>query len=154
LKPSLLGKSLGGRVTTPGLSELVDRVSERISRRVDGLLAAAGRARKVSIGAVESEAALRHGKAKLIVVADDVSPRVKCSLEETARRANAEIAVFGDKNRLGFVLARSEVGALAITDSGFAATVHHELELLGGLSTTEGRTETPTARDGALERAT
>lgn len=154
LRPSLLGKTLGGRVKTPEFVDFIDRVRERISRRVEGLFAAAGRARKVSIGAAETEAALRQGKAKLIVLAEDVSPRVRRSLVEAAERANVRVGEFGDKSRLGFALARSEVGAVALSDPGFAATVHHELELLDGLSTTEGRTENPSNGDGALERAT
>ncbi len=154
LKPSLLARSLGGAVSVPEFSDLLDHARGRVARRIDGLLASAGRARKVAIGAADTEAALRRGTATLVVLAADVSSRVRCDLEAAAQRSDVMVWEFGDKRRLGSALARSEVGAVALTDHGFAAAVRHELSLLAGLTTTQVKNETSRTRDEALERAT
>jgi ribosomal protein L7Ae-like RNA K-turn-binding protein len=145
---------LGGAVSTPDLSLLIGSIRERVSSRIDGLLASAGRARKVAIGAVDTGSALSRHTAALVILATDLSPRVRSNLEDAARRQNIVVSDFGDKERLGFALARSEVGAVALTDPGFAETVSLELRMLDGISTTQVQNETSRQRVEALERAT
>ena len=153
LRPALLRKSLGGPVAQPDISLFAEQVRDRLERRVIGLLAAAGRARKAAVGSSETRSAIDNGTGALVVVASDVSPRVRHSLEEAARRASIELLEFGDRQRLGDAFARSEVGAVAVTEAGLAAAIRHEIELLDGLRVRQE--PVPGSRCGEdLERAT
>ncbi len=154
LRSKRLGAILGGSVTSPVLPTITGQIQERITGRIEGLLAAAGRSRKVALGAAKVEDVLRgRSSCRLVVLAHDASPRVQRSLEEMAKRANVTVMEFGDKEQLGLPFARSTVAAVALTDEGLAHAVRHELALLQGLSTS-GTDRNLLREDKALERAT
>ena len=157
LRSPRLGKSVGGAVTLPELSVMTGQIRERLSSRVQGLLAAAGRAGHAALGASRAEAVLREkrcGGSGLVVLARDASPRVRRDLTGAAQEAGVTLMEFGDRDRLGMAFARSELGALVLTDAGLAKAVRHELALLQGLSTTEKEEPPSKGEDKALERAT
>lgn len=145
---------VGGPVARLDPASLREQIEERISRRIVGLLSAAGRGKKAAIGAANAEAALRKGS-RLVVVAEDVSARVRRDLEAVASDASATVMVFGDRSLLGLAYARALVGAVALTDDGLARAVRHELEMLRGFRVTEETIQNPSQRERmALERAT
>lgn len=149
-----LGQLVGGPVARLDSVALGNQIEARISRRVLGLLSAAGRARKVALGATYAESALHKGS-RLVVVAEDASARVLRNLEAAARGRDATLMVFGDKALLGRTFARELVGAVALNDDGLAQALRKELELLHEYQKTTGRTQTPSQRERmALERAT
>ena len=158
LRSPKLGRHVGGPVSAPALDLLRDQISERISRRVDGLLAAAGRAQKVVVGTSGVEAELRGGRARgLVVVARDGSPRARVDLETAAREAGATVLEYGDKAQLGLPFARESVAAALVFDEGLAGAVRAELELLRGLERSSAREEIEPSRGRgpkALEGAT
>jgi ribosomal protein L7Ae-like RNA K-turn-binding protein len=117
-------------VEAVGADAMESRIRERVQGRVDGLLAAAGRARKVAVGASDSAEAIRRGEARLLVLAEDLSGRVAKDLAAAAEAGGVTTACHGDRDRLGLTMARSLVGSVAILDDGFASAVEQELALL------------------------
>jgi predicted RNA-binding protein YlxR (DUF448 family) len=154
LRSAKLDRALGGRVVRPSLPVLRQRVIDQLLRRLGGLLAASARSGKVSLGAAKTEEALSRGIARLVVVATDVSPRVRGRLDQAAANLDVHVMVLGDRHELAKPFARTELGALALTDDGLSQAVSRELALLQGL-TAIPCTDTPPAREGgARERAT
>lgn len=151
LRSPRLGRLVGGPVTPPAPPALGEQISARISRRVEGLLAAAWRAQKAVVGASGVEAGLRGGRAQgLVVVARDASPRVRDDLEAAAREAGTAVMEYGDKAQLGLPFARDAVAATLVFDEGLAGAVRAELELLAGFAGSSARNEirgTPSQRE-------
>lgn len=140
-----LARTLGGEVVVPAAEVVLGQMRERISARAFGLLESAGRARKVVVGVEDTMAAIRGGSASLVVVAEDLSPRSRADLDGVAAAAGVRVVEFGDRDELGRCVARSVVGAMALGDEGFAASVGRELDLLRGLSA-EGPEDGTTSR--------
>lgn len=141
LKGRSLSRTFGSQIVPCSQDSLVFQMRSRVTNRVEGLLAAAGRARKVVVGAQDAETAVRQGNATLVVLAFDVSKRVRRSIHDAAQASAVTVVDFGDRSQLGLTMARNEVGVLALTDAGFCAAVSRELELLRGLPVTEGQDE-------------
>jgi hypothetical protein len=130
-----LGTAVGGPVNAVRPEVMLERISGQVRRRVEGLLAAAGKARKVELGATRVEDALRRtAGVRLVVLARDLSPRVAASLGAHALAAHAPIAWYGDRSTLGALFARDELGVAALMDDGLARAVRYELSLLDGLT--------------------
>ncbi len=139
LRSRRLGDAVGGAIRDTRPEIMVERIRAQVVQRVDGLLVAAGQARKVELGAVRTEEALRHQpmRVTLVVLATDVSPRVRRAVGAAALSAGVPIVDFGDRDRLGLAFARRELGATALTDNGLALAIRRELSLLDGLAMAE-----------------
>lgn len=149
-----LSQLVGGPVAPLDPAALKALITDRIERRVVGLLAAASRSRKAAIGADAAAQSLRAG-CRLVVVATDASPRVRRDIDDLALRSGTAVLEFGDRSQLGSAFGRSVVAAVAVTDDGLAEAVRHELEMLRGLTLAQQRKSEPSQRDRtALERAT
>ena len=154
LRSSRLSRHVGGAVRSPDMSGVVEQIQGRIDRRVEGLLVASGKARVALIGANRVQEALRHPQVPaLVVLADDVSPRVRRSLTDGAT-SKTTVASWADRDRLGRAFARAEVGAVAVTDAGLAGALDQELRLLAGLSVDVAENKPSRREEMALERAT
>ncbi len=71
---------------------------------------------------------LKHKKGKLLIIAEDTSPRTSKELTAVADRTGTPYQVFGKKEELGQALGKGVRTALLITDSGFAKAVVKKLE--------------------------
>lgn len=82
------------------------------------LLGMARRAGRVAIGLDASVRALRRGRARLVVLATDLSPGTAGKV----LRETGDVPVIrpGRKDAMGRAIGRLEAGVLAITDDGFS----------------------------------
>ena len=87
------------------------------------LLGLAARARKVISGEELVVNEVRHGKAKLVLLASDASANTSKKLTDKCTYYNVELHVFGDRYDLGHATGKEARVALAITDSGFAKKI-------------------------------
>ncbi|MGM9944385.1 MAG: YlxQ family RNA-binding protein [Lysinibacillus sp.] len=87
------------------------------------LLGLAARARKVISGEELVVNEIRHGKAKLVLLASDASANTSKKLTDKCTYYNVELHVFGDRYDLGHATGKEARVALAITDSGFAKKI-------------------------------
>lgn len=87
------------------------------------LLGLAARARKVISGEELVVNEIRHGKAKLVLLASDASANTSKKLKDKCAYYNVELHVLGDRYDLGHATGKEARVALAITDSGFAKKI-------------------------------
>ena len=87
------------------------------------LLGLAARARKIISGEELVVNEVRHGKAKLVLLASDASANTSKKLTDKCTYYNVELHVFGDRYDLGHATGKEARVALAITDSGFAKKI-------------------------------
>ena len=89
--------------------------------RLAGLARNAG---KVEIGEAKILAAARSGKARLLIIASDVSPRTRKNAVILAEESNFGIlSIECTKAELGQSLGFATCAIAAITDSGFAKAI-------------------------------
>lgn len=71
---------------------------------------------------------LKNKKGKLLLIAEDTSPRTSKELAAVAERTHTPCRIFGKKEELGQALGKGQRSALLIMDSGFAKAVAKKLE--------------------------
>ncbi len=92
------------------------------------LLGMAKRAGKLEIGEEPVGAVARAKQAKLIVLASDASPNTSRRAANFGQVGNVlQIAIPHTKEEIGFVLGRTSVAMLAVTDAGFAGALGDNL---------------------------
>lgn len=84
------------------------------------LLGLAARARKVISGEELVIKEIRHGNAKIVLLASDASANTSKKLTDKCKYYNVELHVLGNRYDLGHATGKEARVALAITDSGFA----------------------------------
>jgi ribosomal protein L7Ae-like RNA K-turn-binding protein len=92
------------------------------------MLGIANRAQAVVSGTLSCEKSLKHGKAKLLIIAVDASEEVADNLSRAAERAKTQVITYRDKNSLGAAIGKSHRAAVVITDEGLAKRLY-ELSL-------------------------
>ncbi|MDX2054420.1 MAG: DUF448 domain-containing protein [Polyangiaceae bacterium] len=99
--------------------ELIAALHAAMHQRVEGLLKAGVRSRKIVVGSTAVAEAFGHGKVKAIVVGSDA--RAAASSREVAETIAAGRAmVWGTKDQLGKIAGRTEVGVIAVVDRELA----------------------------------
>jgi ribosomal protein L7Ae-like RNA K-turn-binding protein len=115
----------GVAITVAGLAAAI---GEAYDRRLEGLLSAAKRARKLQVGSDAACMSLRAGEASLVIVASDAAAAAERTEVRAAVREGAAIA-WGTKARLGALLrpaledSAPEVGVVAVTDTRIASAI-------------------------------
>jgi predicted RNA-binding protein YlxR (DUF448 family)/ribosomal protein L7Ae-like RNA K-turn-binding protein len=123
------GRASEGRRSTLALStdEVCEMAAAQYEQRVDGLLLAAGRNRKVAAGTDAVRHAMTDGQCVLLVVGEDAAGRREELVERATRLAEEGVGLgvvtFADKAKLGRLFGRAELGAVAILDEGIATEV-------------------------------
>lgn len=120
-------------VDAPTLIALVVR---QYDRRLEGLLASAARQRRVAVGTDTVRRALDEGSVALLWTAEDAAGRSD-ELARRAAEASVATAVRWNKEKLGALLRRSEVGVLAIQDHRIALEVGATLQRATNVSEAE-----------------
>ena len=87
------------------------------------MLGLAARARKIISGEELVVNEIRHGNAKLVLLASDASAKKKKKLTDKCTYYNVELHVLGDRYDLGHATGKEARVALAITDNGFAKKI-------------------------------
>ncbi len=144
-------------------SVLAGAIAEAYDRRLEGLLSAAKRARKVQVGSDAACASLRAGEASLVLVAVDAAAAAERTEVRAAIREGAGIA-WGTKARLGALLrpaledSAPEVGVVAITDTRIAAAIRETRTVIDSVAQTprgpqrhgEFRQDSPAIRHASI----
>jgi ribosomal protein L7Ae-like RNA K-turn-binding protein len=99
------------------LSEALSAESERRLLSLIGLGAKAGR---LAIGVEASHRAINAGKAEMIIMPADASPRSKDQLVLLAGHRKVPLLIAADAERLGAILGRPPVHGVAVLDRQLA----------------------------------
>lgn len=87
--------------------------------RVKNLIGLAQRAGKLLSGEGTVESAIRRGKVKMLILAEDASDNTKKLFNNMAAGANVPIFMYGTKQELGLAIGKSHRSTVAITDINF-----------------------------------
>jgi ribosomal protein L7Ae-like RNA K-turn-binding protein len=91
-----------------------------MAERALGLLGLAARAGALTVGTGATRAGLRRGDVRLVVLADDRSPRTADKVERLARGTAVPVVIGPEAVALGARIGRGAVQAVGITDPAFA----------------------------------
>lgn len=91
-----------------------------MAERALGLLGLAARAGVLTIGTGATRAGLQRGEVRLVVLADDRSPRTEEKVERLARGTAVPVVIGPAAETLGARIGRGPVQAVGIVDPGFA----------------------------------
>jgi ribosomal protein L7Ae-like RNA K-turn-binding protein len=99
---------------------------------IRGLLGLARRAGRLSIGSRETRSALRRGEVRLLILAEDASPRDRERLARVAAQAGVPAHVAGTRAALGAAIGRDEIAALGVRDPHMAGALAARLSGIEG----------------------
>jgi predicted RNA-binding protein YlxR (DUF448 family)/ribosomal protein L7Ae-like RNA K-turn-binding protein len=105
----------------------------QFDRRLEGLMLAAVRRRKVALGTDAVREVLLAGAARLLLVAKDAAGRRDELCEQAAERG-VQVVEVGDKRRLGHLTGKETLGLIAVLDRDIAREIAATARALGGLS--------------------
>ncbi len=104
--------------------DLIDwDLKEDIAKKIEGYLGIAQKAGKIAAGDMAVINAVKNNKARLVIIARDISPRVLDELNKAIEKNNLPVLFYKDKLSLGLIVGKSRRGALAVTDSGLANAI-------------------------------
>ena len=92
------------------------------------MLGIANRAGAVVSGSLSCEKTLKHGRAKLLILADDAADEVAEGLTHLAVRMEVRVLRYKSRNSLGVAIGKSHRAAIIVTDEGLAKRLY-ELSL-------------------------
>lgn len=99
--------------------ELLNRLTQAYTRRIEGLLASARRTRAVALGTDAVREAMAKHQVSLLMIANDAAGR-RDELLRAAERLERRAVLYGTKAELGAAFDRKELGVLALLDRGIA----------------------------------
>lgn len=88
-----------------------------------GMLGLARRARKAVSGAEIAEAAVKNGKARLVIVAKDTTDTGKKAITDACEYYGVKYIEYGTKEQLGKIMGAHVRTVVSINDAGFAGAV-------------------------------
>jgi len=97
-----------------GEEELGDAIANAMDRRIEGLLLAAARGGGLALGADAAREAMAAGRAALTIVARDAGS-IADGREVAGEVARGRAIAWGEKARLGALVARAEVALVVVT---------------------------------------
>lgn len=97
--------------------------------KVLGTLGLAMRAGSIACGEFLTEEAIRSGKAKLVIVAEDASDNTKKKFRNSCRYYRVPFALFGSKETLGKAVGKEFRASMAVLNPGFAASIGKNLDM-------------------------
>lgn len=98
-------------------------------RKAFGTLGLAMKSGNVASGEFLTEQAIRSGKARLVIVAEDASDNTKKKFRNSCRYYRVPMAVFGEKEVLGNAVGKEFRASLAVLDPGLASSISKNLDL-------------------------
>lgn len=95
--------------------------------KVLSMLGLAARSRNVVSGGFATEAAVKEGKAVLVIIAEDASGNTRKKYSNMCDFYKVPCAIHGTKAVLGHSMGKEERSVLAVTDEGFADSIRKHL---------------------------
>ena len=95
--------------------------------KVLSMLGLAARSRNVVSGGFATEAAVKEGKAALVIIAEDASGNTRKKYSNMCDFYEVPYAVHGTKEVLGHSMGKDERSVLAVTNEGFADSIRKHL---------------------------
>ncbi len=96
--------------------------------KVISLLGLAERAGKIASGEFAAEKAVKTGKARLIIVAEDASDNTKKKMKNMTAFYETPLYVYGSKDDLGHCIGKEYRSMVAVLQPGFAKSVMKQLD--------------------------
>lgn len=93
------------------------------------MIGLAVRAGKVKFGAFLTLASCDEGKAKLVIMPEDLGASNRRSIEAKCKNTNVKFITVANKESLSHAVGRKDVTSIAICDDNFASAI---LKLYGG----------------------
>lgn len=94
---------------------------------IDSLLGLAQNAGRLITGQTAALRALQSGRVKLLLLAEDASPRLAKKVRQAAAEAGTAVHVWGTKEQIGSAVGKRDLGVLAVCDDGFAGAMRKAL---------------------------
>lgn len=91
--------------------------------KVAGLLGFARKGKKLVSGEAAAEAALKKGQAKLVILAEDISPNLQKRYTHWCRDEGVPLVSGETKLKLGLALGLSPRTVIVVTDENFAKSI-------------------------------
>ena len=85
-----------------------------------GYLGLAARARRAVSGEFQTEAAIKNGSAKVVILAEDASENTKKHFRDMCTFRNIPVVFLGTREELGHNIGREFRSSVAVTDPGLA----------------------------------
>lgn len=105
----------------------MDRVNKPEQNKVLSLLGLATRAREVVSGGFATEQAVKCGKAQLVIIAENASDNTKKKFSNMCTFYEVPYVVYGEMDALGHAMGKQERTTIAVTNSGFADSIHKQI---------------------------
>lgn len=96
--------------------------------KVLGFVGLAKRAGKAIAGEDNCKEMIRSGKCCLVLLAGDVGPNTKKSIENSCTYYQVPLIVYADKQSLGHAVGRKAAAVISISDQGFADGIEKRIE--------------------------
>ena len=93
------------------------------------MLSIAAKAGKVFSGELQCEAAIKDGKAVLVILSEDASPNTTKKFSNKCSFYELPLIRYGEKEELGRLIGREARSVIAITDEGLAAQISRALTI-------------------------
>ena len=97
------------------------------SAKILSLLGLARRAGRICWQEEANLAAIRSGKAKLLLLAADAGQATEKRYRDKSRHYHVPVVIFADKATLGRALGTSPRAAVTVLDKGFASLISREI---------------------------
>ena len=94
-----------------------------------GTLGFAMRAGDIACGEFLTEEAIRSGRARLVIVAEDASDNTKKKFRNSCQYYRVPFALYGSKETLGKAVGKEFRASMAVLNPGFAASIGKNLDL-------------------------
>lgn len=93
-----------------------------------GMIGLARRAGKLIYGSDAAEKAVRSGKAKLVIMAEDATERTKKLMVNKCKSFGVPLYCFMNAEDLGRHFGKSDISVLAVSDKNFAGAIENLLK--------------------------
>ncbi|MDE7298135.1 MAG: ribosomal L7Ae/L30e/S12e/Gadd45 family protein [Lachnospiraceae bacterium] len=103
-------------------------------KKMYSLLGLAQKAGALASGEFMTEKAVKEGRARLVLVAEDASENTKKMFRNMCEYYRVDFRCFSDKETLGHRIGKEFRASLAVKDEGFAEAVKKQLDALDGNS--------------------
>lgn len=84
----------------------------------------------IADGGFSAEKAVRSGKARMVVLAEDASDNTKKQFQDICSYRKIPVIVYADKDRLGHAVGKELRSVIAVLDGGFAAAIEKKVREL------------------------
>ncbi len=97
--------------------------------RAFNMLGLAARAGRIESGEFSTEKAVKTGRGRLVIVAEDASDNTKKMFTNMCKYYEVPMVVFGTKEELGHWIGKAYRASICILDDGFAKAVLKKMNL-------------------------